>query len=166
MMNFIRDWLLGVTGVAILTAMAESLMPEGPVKRVGKLVGGLVLLVAILSPILALDLETFDNSPSDWSADILAQTEALDMAQKKQYQIIIENEFATYIVDKASAEGIVCRATVTCQLVDDILMPSAVSITGIVEPWEKSLLISLIVDELGVPQTHIIITEEDMGERD
>ena len=166
MMDFIRDWLLSVTGVAILTAMAESMMPEGAVKRVGKLISGLVLLVAVLAPVFTLDLQGIEGESSEWSEEIQEQAQALEEAQRKQYKTIIETEFATYIVDKAEAQGIHCTAEVICEQADEIFLPNRVFITGIFQPRQKSLLISLVVEELGVPQEHIIITKEDMGEGD
>jgi len=51
MMELVRGWLLGITGAAILAAVADGLMPEGGVRQVGKLVCGLVLLFAVLAPL-------------------------------------------------------------------------------------------------------------------
>ena len=50
MMGAVRSWLLAVIAVSLLCAVAEALMPSGAVKRVGRLVCGLVLVGAILSP--------------------------------------------------------------------------------------------------------------------
>lgn len=55
MMDWFRSWLLGVVAAALAVAMAQALTPEGAVKKVGKLVGGLVLLLAVTKPILQLD---------------------------------------------------------------------------------------------------------------
>ena len=35
MMELLRAWLTGITAAAILCALANSLMPEGAVRRVG-----------------------------------------------------------------------------------------------------------------------------------
>ena len=43
-------WLTGVTAAAILCALAERLMPEGAVRRVGKLALSLVMLFAMVRP--------------------------------------------------------------------------------------------------------------------
>ena len=42
MMELLRQWLVGVTCAAMIIALADSLTPSGTVRKVGKLVGGLV----------------------------------------------------------------------------------------------------------------------------
>lgn len=49
MMELVGNWLTGVTAAAILCALANSLMPDGPVRRVGRLACGLAVLAAALS---------------------------------------------------------------------------------------------------------------------
>ena len=44
-MELIRTWILSVTVSAIVIAVAEALMPPGAVKKVGKLTGGLILVL-------------------------------------------------------------------------------------------------------------------------
>ena len=48
-MELIRTWILSVTVSAIVIAVAEALMPPGAVKKVGKLTGGLILVLGIPS---------------------------------------------------------------------------------------------------------------------
>ena len=56
-MTAVRSWLLAVIAVSLLCAVADALMPQGAIKRVGKLVCGLVLIGAVLSPGASLDAE-------------------------------------------------------------------------------------------------------------
>ena len=55
MMDLVGNWLTGVTAAAILCALANSLMPDGPVRRVGRLACGLAVLAAVLGPVLRLE---------------------------------------------------------------------------------------------------------------
>ena len=57
MMAGVGSWLLSITGASVLCALADGLMPAGPVRRVGRLVCGLMLLAVILAPLAQLDLE-------------------------------------------------------------------------------------------------------------
>ena len=57
MMDGVRGWLLSVIAACLLCALADALMPQGPVKKVGRLVCGLVLLCVMLSPLPGLRLE-------------------------------------------------------------------------------------------------------------
>ena len=56
-MELIRTWILSVTVSAIVIAVAEALMPPGAVKKVGKLTGGLILVLGILQPLVTMDYE-------------------------------------------------------------------------------------------------------------
>ena len=66
-MTLLRTWILSVTACAMVIAAAEALMPDGAVKRVGKLTGGLILVLGLLQPLVKLDYE-------DWLDDLSAQT--------------------------------------------------------------------------------------------
>ena len=50
-MSALRDWLLGVVAAALAVALAQAITPEGAVKRIGRLAGGLVLLLAVVKPV-------------------------------------------------------------------------------------------------------------------
>ena len=52
MMGFVRAWLLGVTAAALVLALAEALAPEGSVKKVCRMAGGMALLLAAAGPVL------------------------------------------------------------------------------------------------------------------
>ena len=54
MMGLVREWLLGVACTAMVLAIAQSLAPEGSVKKVCRLAGGLALLLAAVGPLLRL----------------------------------------------------------------------------------------------------------------
>ena len=70
MMELLGKWLIGVTAAAILCALADSLMPDGGVRRVGKLALGLVMLAAILRPLARLEV----SSPAEPWEGYQAQT--------------------------------------------------------------------------------------------
>ena len=56
-MTIIRTWLLSVTVSAMVIAVAEALMPEGSVKKVGRLTGGLILILGLVQPLVRLDYD-------------------------------------------------------------------------------------------------------------
>ncbi len=159
MIELVRSWLLGVTGVAILTAMAENLMPRGTVKGVGQLTAGLVLMLAVISPILSLDLDSLLPNDS-WEEEIAQSQLDLDTAQKKELEAIIASQLGAYIVDKAEAEGISCTATVVCQLEEGIYLPQQVTIQGTFQPDQREILLQLVEEGLDISQDNIFFTEE------
>ena len=57
MMAGVQLWLRSVLAVSLLCALADALTPQGGVKRVQRLVCGLVLAAAALGPAVRLDVE-------------------------------------------------------------------------------------------------------------
>ena len=75
-MELIRTWILSVTVSAIVIAVAEALMPPGAVKKVGKLTGGLILVLGILQPLVTMDYEDLYDMVTALPAGAIAQEEA------------------------------------------------------------------------------------------
>ena len=117
-MTLLRTWIVSVTACAMVIAAAEALMPDGAVKRVGKLTGGLILVLGLLQPLVKLDYD-------DWLDDLPAQTagavtqEELEGAAYAPMKSIIERELSAYIVDKGAQLGVTCTAQVVCETGED-----------------------------------------------
>ena len=69
-MELIRTWILTVTVSALVIAGAEALMPQGSVKRVGKLTGGLILVLGILQPLVTMDYNPLSMINEDTNQNI------------------------------------------------------------------------------------------------
>ena len=106
MMELLRTWMMGVTAAAILCALADRLMPDGPVRRVGRLTMGLVMLAAVLHPLIHLEGASAEAPETDWSAQTAVQIQSLEEERNQTMKAIIEQEFAAYIVDKAAQLGV------------------------------------------------------------
>ena len=132
MMELLRQWLVGVTCAAMIIALADSLTPSGTVRKVGKLVGGLVLLLAVLQPVLTFDYSAMAIAATDYQAAFGAYDLELEETNLDLMKTIIAERTGAYILDKAEALGVPCeRVTVTCTVGEDgVPYPSAVSITG------------------------------------
>ena len=76
MMELLRAWLTGITAAAILCALANSLMPEGAVRRVGKLSCGLVMLAAVLRPLVEVEALSPGDLLEDYQAQSAVQTQS------------------------------------------------------------------------------------------
>ena len=152
MMAGLRGWLLALVAASLICALADALMPKGAVKRVGRLVCGLVLASAILSPLAGLDVE----SGQSWLERHLASEEV-----NSQMKVIIEQEYAAYIVDKAAQLGAACSARTECRRDGGLYLPQRVEVTGAVPPPLQSELVQIIVRDLGVPEEQIDFSEEE-----
>ena len=105
MMELLRQWLVGVTCAAMIIALADSLTPSGTVRKVGKLVGGLVLLLAVLQPVLTFDYSAMAIAATDYQAAFGAYDLELEETNLDLMKTIIAERTGAYILDKAEAFG-------------------------------------------------------------
>ena len=161
MMGAVRGWLLGVVAVSLLCAAADALMPPGPVKRVGRLVCGLVLLGAILSPLAELDAEGSQRWLEGYLDSVRSREAELEETVDSQLKVIIEEEYAAYIVDKAAELGLSCQARVECrQSAEGLYLPARTEVTGVWTADVQGKLVKLIAEDLGIPAEEQFYREE------
>ena len=152
MMAGVGSWLLSITGASVLCALADGLMPAGPVRRVGRLVCGLVLLAVILAPLAQLDLEGGQRWLEEYHLGLEDRTQELERQVDEQMKTIIEQEYAAYIVDKAAEMGLNCTARVSCRAEENgLYLPDRTEVAGPLSQEERGRLSQLIQEELGVP---------------
>ena len=112
MLELIRQWLVGITCAAMIAALAEGLAPPGAVRKVGRFTGGLVLLIAVLKPIAAVDGEALGRALAEYRLDLSAYSTQLEEENSARMKSIIEEQAAAYIVDKAASLGLSCQVQV------------------------------------------------------
>lgn len=151
MMDVVRQWLVGVTCAALLAALAEGLMPKGPVRRVGKLVCAMVLLWAVLDPLPGLELPDAGGMLDGLGAQMEQEQRRLRQDSAGPLKAGIEQEVAAYIVDKAAELGASCRAQVVCREQEGAWVPWSVQVEGALSAAVQSELSGLITRELAVP---------------
>ena len=67
MMDAFRIWLIGLMTVALILTVLSAVLPEGSVKKIAGVTGGLVLLLVILRGVGQLDLGQLQLSYDDCS---------------------------------------------------------------------------------------------------
>lgn len=163
MMGAVRGWLLAVIAVSLLCAVADALMPPGAVRRVGRLVCGLVLMGAVLSPVAELDVEGGRRWLEDYLASVHSREAELTQTVESQMKVIIEQEYAAYIVDKAAELGWTCTARVTCERSEEgLYLPVRAEITGRFSEEERVWLAEAIAQDLGIPAQAQFYMEEEV----
>lgn len=105
MLELIRQWLVGITCAAMVVALAEGLTPPGTIRKIGKLTGGLVLLVSILQPVVELDPAALTRSLTEYKLELGAYSAQLEEENGELMKSIIEEQSAAYILDKAAPTG-------------------------------------------------------------
>ena len=152
MIEFLRNWLLGITAAAIVLALADGLMPEGSVKRIGKIAGGLFLMLAILRPMLSVDYEILAGSMADYRYQVQQYSASVEIENERLKKIIIEDRTGAYIRDKAVELGIDCSVTVECQMnEEDQYYPSSVILRGEMTQGQMQELTRVIESEIAIP---------------
>ena len=149
MIGAVREWLSAVVAVAMLLTVAQTLMPEGTVRKIASFTGGLILLVALLQPVLGADLSRLDLDPDAYAAAIQERQAELEAAGSTELTERIETQTAAYISDKADALGL----TVTVRVVTrpgegGVPVPWSAEVTG---PRSEALA-AYMEQKLGIPR--------------
>ena len=158
MMEAARQWLLGVLSVCLVCALADALMPRGGVKRVGQLVCGLVMALAILAPAADFDLAGGQRWLEDYLAGVGRRESELEEQVNMGMKTIIEERYAAYILDKTAGLGLSCSVRVACEADEDGLwLPVRAEVAGAAPPEVRARLAALLEEELGL--TELLWTE-------
>lgn len=105
-MEWLRAWLLSVTAAALIAALTDALCPKGYSRKLGHMAGGLLLLLAVLSPIGRLDSVRLADALAKYRLGREEAAEAMMVDSQDLRKAIIARESAAYISDKAAALGI------------------------------------------------------------
>lgn len=151
-MEGVKNWLVTVTCTAMIIAVADSMTPAGTVKRIGMLTGGVVLVIALLSPLIRMDYAVLSTALVEsrlHSGGYSAQRSSELSAQLMK--TIIAEQAAAYILDKANDLGIRCEVEVICGLTDDnIPYPAAVIISGNLTGQQREELSRAVEADLAI----------------
>ena len=150
MTDWIRSWILSLAGTALLCAAALRLTPEGRVKSVLRLLCGVCLTAALLSPLMTAALDSYPLELARYRAAADAAADAGTQARRDLDRAIIERETEAYILDKARAMGLPLRAAKVALRwsTEGFWLPERVELTG---PYSEALA-RAVEAELGVPR--------------
>lgn len=161
-MELIRTWILSVTVSAILIGAADALMPEGAVKKVGKLTGGLILLLGVMQPVVTMDYDDLYDMVAAFPVGSIQQ-EDWEEEVSAPLKTGIEEQLAAYIAEKGAALGVTCRAAVLCETDGDgVPVPKSVTVSGAFSPEQQKALSAVISEELDLaPEQQTFLSNEE-----
>ena len=149
MIGAVRAWLTSIVMVTLLLSVAQTLIPEGTIRKIAGFTGGLILLVALLRPVLGADLERLHLDLGDYERAIEERQEELASAGNAELKALIESQTAAYISDKANALGLEVTVRVEAEAgADGIPVPAAADIQGA----RSEELASAVEQDLGIPR--------------
>ena len=151
MTDWIRSWILSLTGTALICAAALRLTPESRVKPVVRLLCGVCMAAALFSP-LAGDavLADYPLELSRYRSAGQALTDGAAALRQELDRDIIERRMEAYILDKAQVLGLELRgADVSLRWsTEGVWLPASAELTG---PYSEALA-RILESELGVPR--------------
>lgn len=148
--TLIRSWILMLTAAALVVAAAQALMPEGSVKRVGKLTGGLILALALIQPLTRLDYNALWAQVISLPAGAIQQ-EILQEEATAPLQEGIEETLSAYVEEQGKTLGISCQVQVTCTTGEDgVPIPQHVTVFGALNEVQRDALSDFLSQQLGL----------------
>lgn len=148
MMSAVREWLLSVVVVSMLLTVAESLIPEGSIRKIAGFIGGLILLLTLLQPILRTDLGRLRLNLESYGEAIESRQEELEKRESKDLEALIAEKTEAYISDKATRLGLDISVSVRTKWgTDGVPYPAEAEIQG---PKSEALA-AYMEEELGIP---------------
>ena len=160
MIGLIRQWLTAVVLVTMLLSVAQTLVPEGTVRKITSFIGGLLLLVVMLQPLLRTDLGSLRIHAEDYAAAIEERQAELESAENEALAQGIAERTAAYISDKAGALGLSVTARVQVETGEDgVPYPAAVEVDG---PRSEELA-DYMEQELGIQAERQVWNGQETG---
>ena len=163
MSEALRNWVVGLAGAAMVTAVAMTVTPEGKVKKIVALICGLVTIVALVRPISGIDFRNFARNIASYQKIADSFSDQVAGADEKLTRLIIEDKTASYILDKGKSLGISdLEASVTAAWCDDgYWYPSGARLTTNADREVRDKLSQSIEAELGIPPEELIWSMRD-----
>ena len=140
MMDTFRVWLMGLMAVALILTVLSSVLPEGSVKKIAGVTGGLVLLMVILQGAERLDLDKLQLSYDDYSRQINEQIKAFQEKNSRDMDLLIQERCSAYISEQVETE----------QTEENVFVP--VSVTMDI-PYHAGLS-QIVAEDMGIDAQH------------
>lgn len=146
-----KQWLLGVVGASLLSSLALMLCPGGRVKAVTKMVCALVCALAMLEPLMKLDMGSLSAGLAAYRQQAQSITENEEETAKMVQRTYIQEQCAAYILTQAQSLTLSIEAAEVLALWDaaeGVWYPWEATVTG---PYDRTLA-RQIEEDLGIPE--------------
>lgn len=157
-MDGIRAYIFSLTATAMLCGLLVSLLGEkGTVASIGKMLVGIILVIATVRPLLQIRIDGWN----DWLGDISAEAgNAVAIGEQMARDAesdIIKSRVEAYILDKAGDFGTEISVEVFLNS-DNPPQITEVRIYGAVSPYVKQRLVQIMERDLNIAKENQIWT--------
>jgi len=144
-----QNYILSIVATAIFCAITRSLLDEkSTMGQIVRLLGGILLSVAIIAPIKNISFQDITVYFDDIALEADVYREQGSAFAKESSQSIIKAQTEAYILDKANQMGL--DISVEVSLGEDDMIPNGIAITGTVSPYAKEVMETFMEDTLGI----------------
>ncbi|MBE6934942.1 MAG: hypothetical protein E7458_00415 [Ruminococcaceae bacterium] len=156
MTEFLRNWVLGIVAVSLTVSAVSALAGEGPLRRMVRLVGALLLLLSVLLPWKQDGDALLRRAYRDWDAVFQTELAAVQAAGTRQYEQAVRTALEEQAVALAAEQGIACSARIELEFRDGIPVPLSCRLfAGEVPAEQAEALCDTLRQMLGTDQITI-----------
>ena len=145
------QWVVSVTSVALITGILLSVLQEGAIRSLIRLLSGILLIITAVSPLTDVSIPDLRGYVSGSFADGVKAAEQGEHMAEEERRHRIKEALEEYICAKASEMGAQIRTSIT---LDDIGAPVSIRIIGNADKEIRQTIRTLITKELGIREEH------------
>lgn len=153
----IKEYILSVCATALICVIVRSLLQKGTVGNLAKLMSGVFLLLAILSPLKQIYIPDWQDITLSYQLDAQNATKWGEESTLNALSQIIKEQTASYILERAQPLGLELSVDVILSS-DAVPAPKTIYLTGAAGPYAKQQLQEIIIRELGITKENLIWT--------
>lgn len=147
-----KTYLLSVVATGFLLAVLLSIIPKGIVHKIASIVGGLLLVTAVISPLLDINENIISQAVSKYIVEAENIQTGIEIGSKELLCQVIRDKCESYILDKADSMGITIELEIVLNEKVQYPYPIHVIVRGNWTVSEQRYLCRYIADSLGVPE--------------
>lgn len=141
---------MSVVAVGLLVSLCQGLSPGGKAQKVSRFCGGLVLFLAVITPITQWNLAGKLQAFQDYCASLTQPAEEVAQAGNSVLEEQVCQQAQSYIQAQAAELGAEVTVSVSCTAQNGIPVPNRVSVTGELSQTQQQRLSQCIADGFGL----------------
>ena len=149
-MGGIKGYLVAIVAACMLTVVASVLVQKSPLKKIVRLIGGILILLVAVTPLLRLDLTQIVDilQNGEYSFD----TSAMEQKRQALLEDHIKQTTEAYIENEAACLGATVQAKVTLTE-EEYPVPYHAILIGSVDTGQMNALTAYMETCLGIART-------------
>ena len=153
-MDSIKGYILSIVGVAIVCAVAKSLINKNTATgQTISLLCGILMAITIAAPLVNVSFQNLTGYWDEITASGNVYTEEGKTSAEDSMSGIIKEQTEAYILDKANRMGLQIAVEVELDA-DNNTFPCGVTISGAVSPYSREVMSAYIEENLGIAKEH------------